>query len=294
MDSTLTQKEILVTIGIPMYNAERFLRKTLASVLNQTYSNFELIITDDGSTDASVNIVKSFDDPRIQLIADGENHGISFRLNQQINLAKGKYFVRMDADDIMFPQRLEKQISYLENNPDVDVVGSSAVIIDDDNKVIGYRNSMLPPTYEGALKIITFIHPTIAGKIEWFKKYGYNENLNGAEDFDLWLRSRNQSNFRTINEPLIYYRDPLKFKLKTYLFRLVQQRKIFRTDPLLQKKTLLRNKTILFSHLKSIFAKAISFMGLDDRYIVMRNIQASSSELNLQKYQIQLDEFFKH
>ena len=76
-----------VTIGIPVYNAEKFIRNTLISIFNQTYSNFELIITDDGSTDDSLNIIKSFTDNRIRIYSDGENKGISYRLNQQVNLA---------------------------------------------------------------------------------------------------------------------------------------------------------------------------------------------------------------
>ena len=113
-------KEVFISVGIPVYNAEKFLEKTIRSVLNQSYKNFELIITDDGSSDKSVDIVKSFNDSRITLIADGENRGISYRLNQQIRLAKGKYFFRMDADDLMFPERIFTQVNFLEQNPEID------------------------------------------------------------------------------------------------------------------------------------------------------------------------------
>lgn len=276
-------EDILVSIAIPMYNAERFLRFTLNSILNQTHANFELIITDDGSTDSSIEIVKSFDDPRIQLYVDGLNKGISYRLNQQIDLAKGKYFIRMDADDIMFNNRLEKQIEFLEKNPSVDVVGSSAVIIGDDNEIIGFRLAQIPPSHKDALKTITFIHPTVTGKTDWFRKYKYDEELIGAEDFDLWLRSRQNSVFEVIKEPLLFYRDPLTFKLKTYTFRLRQQRKIFRKDSYLTNHYFEKNKMIFISYLKSNLALLINTLGLDNYYIARRN-KSSTGNIFLDDY----------
>ncbi|WP_223560016.1 glycosyltransferase [Chryseobacterium lathyri] len=271
-------ENILVSIAIPLFNAEKFLSFTLDSILNQTYKNFELIITDDGSTDRSIEIVNLYNDPRIKLYIDGMNKGISFRLNQQIDLAKGKYFIRMDADDIMFEDRIEKQIKFLENNPDVDVVGSSAVIIGDDNEIIGYRSAYIPKSYDEALKKSTFIHPTVAGKTKWFRKYKYDEGLIGAEDFDLWLRSREFSVFQIIKEPLLFYRDPLKFKLKTYNFRLKQQRKIFSKDNYLKKNNIKQKKIILISYIKSFLAFSISIVGLDNYYIAKRN---SNSDINM-------------
>ena len=123
----------LVTIGIPCYNVGRFIALSIKSVLAQTYTNFELIITDDGSTDNTVDEIRKFNDSRIIMIVDGENHGISYRLNQQIDMAKGYIFIRMDGDDIMFPNRVEKQVKYLQEHPNIDVVGTGAVIIDDEN-----------------------------------------------------------------------------------------------------------------------------------------------------------------
>jgi glycosyltransferase involved in cell wall biosynthesis len=210
----------LVTIGIPVYNCERFIRQAIESVLNQTYANFELIITDDGSTDKSVAIIKQFDDKRIRLVVDNENHGISYRLNQQIRLAKGEYFVRMDGDDVMMPYRIEKQVEYLSNHPEVDLVGSSAIIIDDDNNIIGIRrNNNCYRNIDDVYKYGLFIHPTVAGRMSWFLKWQYREDMTGVEDYDLWLRSYNSSKFYNEIAPLMYYRDPLRFKLSTYLFR---------------------------------------------------------------------------
>lgn len=291
MDKIIEKQTPLVTIGIPVYNAEKFLETAIKSVLRQTYTNFELIITDDGSTDNSVNCVKKFNDPRIILKSDGKNHGISYRLNQQISLAKGKYFIRMDADDIMFTERVEKQVAFLENNPNVDVTGSHAVIIDDENKIIGLRASSPPLTYKDVLNASAFIHPTVAGKTTWFSKFGYREELIGAEDFDLWLRSFGTSVFKTLDEPLLFYRDPLKFKLTTYLFRLKQQRRVFRTDQYLSNNPMLKMKTLIGSYVKSLLAMLICFLRLDHQYIAMRNRQSGRNNIDFTKFQKDLDTF---
>ena len=229
-------KEPLITIGIPVYNCESFIALAVRSVLDQTYKNFELIITDDGSKDKTVDILHHFDDPRIIIISDGENHGIVYRLNQQIKLAKGKYFVRMDGDDIMFPDRIERQVAFLETHKEVDVVGGSAVIIGDDNEIIGMRGYVKG---EDVYTCTGFIHPTVCAKIEFFRKYKYRDELKGIEDFDLWTRSNKVAIFKILNDPVLFYRDPLKFKLKTYLFRQEQCRNGLRNW--LQESLITRN-----------------------------------------------------
>lgn len=210
----------LVTIGMPVYNCEQFIEQALKSVLAQTYENFELIITDDGSTDNTLEIIKKFDDPRIKLLVDGKNRGISYRLNQLIDIASGEFFVRMDGDDLMFPDRIEKQINYLLQYPEIDVVGSDAVIIDNKNVIIGIRGGERRIIDINDLFISTrFMHPTVAGRTQWFKIWRYREEFSGCEDFDLWIRSFANSSFADLGIPLMFYRDPLHYKLKTYIFR---------------------------------------------------------------------------
>jgi len=274
----------VVTIGIPIYNAECFLESSIKSVLNQTFNNFELILSDDGSTDHSLEIAKSFKDPRIIILSDGLNKGISYRLNEQISMARGKYFVRMDADDLMFPSRLEKQISFLESHPDIDVIGSQAVVIDDNNKILGIRNSVIPVTINEALQKSIFIHPTVAGKTEWFRKFGYSDELKGVEDFDLWIRSFNQSKFHILHEPLLFYRDPLKIKLNTYRFRQQQLRKCIWSN-----RNLIKTKSLMLitikSYLKNILFRTANALHFDQKIVSRRNkpikdILSNSNQLN--------------
>lgn len=274
-----------VTIGIPVYNCQEHIALAIRSVLNQTYTNFELIITDDGSTDGTLDILKQFEDPRISLVADGKNCGISYRLNQQIDMAKGKYFVRMDGDDIMFPYRIEKQISYLEKHTEIDVVGSSAVIIGNNNEILGIRkgtNDFI--SSKDYLFKARFIHPTVAGKVSWFKKYYYKEIYNGCEDCNLWIRSFKESKFYTLEEPLFFYREPLDFKLKTYLFRKAQGRRMRFEERKFIGNNMLVYNFIWKSFLVSFFVYILHLVHLDSLFIGRRNLVIKEDVGDYDKY----------
>lgn len=267
-----TTKKPLVTIGIPCYNVGKFISLSIKSVLMQTYTNFELIITDDGSTDNTIDEIRKFKDSRIKLIVDGENHGISYRLNQQIDMAKGYIFIRMDSDDIMFPNRVEEQVKYLQENPNVDVVGTGAVIIDNDNNIIGLRQGAISVKHpEDAINNSVFIHPTVAGRLSFFKKYKYDDELSGVEDKDLWCRGLQDSIFDIMQKPLLFYRDPLKFKLSTYLSRKKKGRM-----QVLKRWSLFRDKRpavkyIFDSYAKGIGAYILCKIGKESRFIAQRN-----------------------
>lgn len=270
-----------VTVGIPAYNAENFIGLAITSVLNQTYTDFELIITDDGSSDKTLEIVRSFRDSRIMVVSDGQNRGISYRLNQQIEMAKGKYFARMDADDIMFVDRLERQIAYLEAHKDVDIIGGGAYIIDDENNIIGkrVRESEIIITPDSWYNGASFIHPTVTGKIEYFRKYGYSDELKGVEDQNLWFRSSLESKLVDLPEIVMFYRDPLKFKLKTYLFRRRQNRKQWRKRELIERlgryKCL---KGICLSYYKQVVVISIKLIGLQSKLLSKRNTVIGATE----------------
>ena len=262
----------LVTIGIPTYNVGSFVSLSIESVLAQTYTNFELIITDDGSTDNTVDEIRKFNDPRIKLIVSSENHGISYCLNKQIDMAKGDIFVRMDGDDLMFPTRVEEQVRFLQEHPDTDVVGAGAVVIDDENNIIGQRqNKKTIRRPEDVINNTPFIHPTVCGRIGFFRKYHYEERLCGVEDNDLWLRGIIESKYAIIPQPLIFYRDPLKFKLKTYTMRQMKGcKEVFMRWSIFKDK-LPAIRYIIMAFAKSFAAILYSILGKDEKFIARRN-----------------------
>lgn len=282
MPYQMTDSNPLVSIGLPIYNCEKFVAQAIASVINQTYTNWELIVTDDGSTDKSIEIIETFQDNRINIIKDDINRGIADRLNQQIKLANGEYFCRMDADDIMFPDRIRHQLSYLETYRDVSAISSSAIIIDDRNTIIGLRKSFSSGT-ETVMDIISgksgHIHPTVFGRISFFKKYLYNPEFNGIEDFDLWIRTIGNDKMISMNTPLLFYRDPLKFKYKTYAGRLetlVKYYGILHAERRLSMS--LYYKLVATIKLKQMAAKILNTIGLDKIFISRRNNSVSDLE----------------
>lgn len=195
-----------VTIAIPFYNGEKYLGKAIKSVIDQTYTDWELLLIDDGSNDSSFDIAKYYEnqDHRIKIYKDGENKNLGYRLNQIPSLVDTEYLCRMDADDIMHPQKIMSQITYLENNPETDILGTNAYSIDSEDNVQGIR---FLPENSLATDVRSFIHPTIMGRTEWFKNNPYDVNAIRIEDAELWLRTYKLNNFKTLNQPLFFYRE---------------------------------------------------------------------------------------
>lgn len=207
----------LVTIGLPFYNDRLTLELAIKSIFAQTYKNWELILVDDGSTDGSLNIAKKITDKRVRIISDEKNKGLIFRLNQIASLAKGKYLARMDADDLMQPTRIEKQVEFLENNPDVDLVDTGAYSIYRNEVPKGKRGlNDINTDAKQVIKRAMLLHASVAGKTNWFINNPYNEEYVRAEDYELWCRTFKYSKFGRIKEPLYIVREG-KINIKNYL-----------------------------------------------------------------------------
>jgi len=199
-------KKPLVSVVMSVYNGEKYLEKTIDSVLSQEGVTFEFIIVDDCSNDDSVNIIKRYNDKRIVLIRNEQNVGLAGSLNKAISMCKGDIIARIDADDICLPGRFKNQSEYLIKN-NLDVCGGEAELIDElDN------NAGIMKVRSGKfLKILLWkpgvlIHPTIMAMAEFFKKNKYNEKLLTAQDYELWLRTMDIASFDNMNIPLIKYR----------------------------------------------------------------------------------------
>jgi glycosyltransferase involved in cell wall biosynthesis len=198
-----------VTIAMSVLNAASTVGFAVRSIVEQTYANWELIVLDDGSTDATPEIVRSFADTRIRLVRDGRNLGLAARLNQIIASAAGKYIARMDADDVAYPDRLLRQVRYLEANPDVDLVGTSAVVFAGNGDTVGVFPVETEHAKITARPDLGFVlpHPTWLGRREWFARFGYRESARRAQDQDLLLRAHRASRFANLPEVLLGYRQ---------------------------------------------------------------------------------------
>ncbi|MDD3579951.1 MAG: glycosyltransferase family 2 protein [Desulfobacca sp.] len=201
----------LVSVIMAAYNAGNFIGSALNSVLGQTYSNFELIIVDDASTDNTRGIIESYNDPRLVIIRNTKNLKPAAARNIAIDAAHGKYIALCDADDLCMPSRLKVQVNYLETHIEIDVVGSNAYVFDAAGTIIG--GLVLKGTdHQALIKNINWdiplIHPSIMARATWFKKYRYRDTYHRAQDRELFFRSYKDSIFANIPEFLYAYRDP--------------------------------------------------------------------------------------
>lgn len=211
-----TKKQPLVSVIIPVYNYGMYLSAAIDSILRQTYSAFELIIVDDASTDKSFEIIDGYKNmypDKIQVIhlKKNLNSGGDRCANEGIKKARGEYIARMDADDIALPTRLEKQVDFLEKNPDVFLVGSNAYVIDGDGQFIGEK--LQPQVNEEILRTYSTFHPII------HPSSMYRATLNKKEEFEYKIKYKSNNDYYTffnlicngyifanLSEKLIYYR----------------------------------------------------------------------------------------
>jgi glycosyltransferase involved in cell wall biosynthesis len=201
---------MMVTISIVMavYNAEKYLRESMQSILDQEYQDYEFIIINDGSTDKSEAIIKSFSDPRIKYYTQ-DNCGLASSLNRGIGLSSGRYIARMDADDISMPERLKKQAGFLDENEDVVLVGTWAARINESGSLL---DTLKPYTTHKQIRrhILNdneFIHPSVCFRRESFDALGgYDTQYRYAQDYDLFLRMSENGFVANIPEVLVKYR----------------------------------------------------------------------------------------
>lgn len=199
----------LVTVAMPIYNAGQYLRLAVLSIVEQTFTDWELLIIDDGSTDDALKSIEDINDARIRILRDGENKGLAARLNECIDMARGQYLARMDQDDVSYPERFSRQIMALQHDSLLDLVASRAITIDENSQLTGMFPSAI--THDEICnrpwKGFYFPHPTWMGTIEWFRKYRYTEpGPYFCEDQDLLLRSYQNSRFAVLEEIQFAYR----------------------------------------------------------------------------------------
>ncbi len=190
-----------------VYNGQKHLREAIDSILNQTYENFEFIIINDGSTDTSEEIIKSYKDSRIKLINNKKNLGLPASLNKAIKLSRGEYIARMDADDISEIERLEKQVEFMEKNLSVDVCGTWINILG------SFKGKWKYPTNDEDIKTRllfnnVIVHPSVMFRRRSLLKNNlyYDPNFRKIQDYELWARAVGKLRFANINKYLLKYR----------------------------------------------------------------------------------------
>ncbi|MDG6871705.1 glycosyltransferase [Glaesserella parasuis] len=204
--------EPLVSVIIPCYNAEKFVEKSVRSIMEQTYKNLEIIVINDCSNDSTKKILLELqkEDCRIVYIENEFNLKLPKTLNKGISISNGEYIARMDADDISFHNRIEKQMDFLLKNSHIDMISANYKVIDELGNITSISSS-LPTEHLDIINRLTwqspFAHPLVIGKRSFFINLGGYRDIHYAEDYDMWIRGWLEGyRFANLNEILLYYR----------------------------------------------------------------------------------------
>lgn len=201
-----------ISVILPAYNCDRFIRAAVESVLQQTYPDFELLVIDDGSTDQTAAVVSQLADQRVRLIRNEKNLGLVNTLNKGIGLAKGQYIARMDGDDLCMPDRFAIQLAYLRALPYPALLTATAQLINEDGQETGVWEDDVRHLTPAAIRHFLpknncIVHPAVMAPAALFRRYRYQIRQKQSEDYDLWLRmAADGVSLEKISTPLLRHR----------------------------------------------------------------------------------------
>lgn len=283
----------VVSVVLPVYNCERYLGDAIESIISQTFTSFELIIVNDGSTDRSANIIAAFNDKRIRVLHQA-NQGLAATLNRGIDLARGKYIARQDQDDLSNPDRISLQVAYMEDHPDCVLLGSWAQIMEVDRLVERFHRH---PVDEFMLRYqLLFNNPFVHSSVLLRRSallqvggYTTDPERQPPEDYELWSRLSRIGSVANIGEVLLTYREipgsmsrvgPSPFKRRLIM---ICAENIAAATGMPSDDSSIRAIAALthgeaselqhrpdFAHMKDILLKAINGLGTGDALLPLR------------------------
>ena len=270
-----------VTIAIPFYNEERYLAAAVQSILDQTFTDFELLLVDDGSTDGSLAIARGFGDARVVVIAEGPRRHLGARLNQVARRARADLVARMDADDLAHPRRIAAQIAILDADASCDAVGAWAAVVDQAGAILAILDSEARPRDPRvALRRGLMVHATMVARREWLLANPYDERFTRAEDRDLWCRVVRTSKLVVVPEVLYIQRVSTRGRdfLRDYIESQRQNRQLYalhgpRTVGIVESA-----RQRLLSTAKSFAMTVAVASGVADRLVRRRGRSATAHE----------------
>ena len=196
-----------VSVILSAYNAEQYLGEAIESILAQTFTDFELLVVNDGSTDRTADIVRGYADYRVQLVTNPSNLGLAKSLNQGIAVARGRYIARQDADDFSLPERLQKQFDFMERHSQVAVLGTGRRILSSSGPIKSGRMPMASPSFSDMLKSNRIVGASaMIRKKRLDEVGGYDDFFRQADDYELWLRITKKYSVANLPEALYVVR----------------------------------------------------------------------------------------
>ncbi len=209
--SAINGKKLAVIM--PVYNAEQFLKECVDAILNQTYTDFQLLACNDGSKDSSLAILEEYAarDSRVTVLCNPENLGIVGTRNHLLSKlpADAEFVAMIDADDVCYPDRFERQIAFLQEHPEIGGVGSSLDIIDENSQITGFRAYPVEPEQirKKLLQTNVLAQPAMMVRRELLEKTGeYSKECPVAQDYEYWLRAIENFDFANLQKPVLRYR----------------------------------------------------------------------------------------
>lgn len=265
-----------ISIGIPFYNAEDYLTDAIRSIFAQTYQDWELLLVDDGSTDCSLEIACSVRDPRVRVLSDGQNRRLPYRLNQITAEARYDLIGRMDADDLISPNRFEKQLVVLNTHPEVDLVTTGVCSITNDTHPVGMRFGSPDDTITGRKLLLgqcAIVHAAMLGRKEWFIRNPYNLSIPRAQDYELWLRAYSKKDFKCyiLSDVLYYYREEINVTPQKMMAAYATQRQFIKQYGHLGFNNFEIPVLKIKSHCKSLIVQFLSICNKMDLLLSRRN-----------------------
>lgn len=270
---------VRVTIGIPFFNASNTLRAAIQSVLAQTFTDWELILVNDGSTDSSRSIASEISDSRITLVSLTTNRGLVWGLNEIARRASGEYLARMDADDLMHPRRIERQVQFLDQHPDIQMLSTAAYVIDADGLPVGMRALRPPDTRPSALlRRNLIVHPSVMGRTAWFRENPYDPDYPRSEDHELWCRTCQKTAWGHLPEPLLFLRDCASAQVAKYAASCRSDRRIYRSYGPTQVGRVRTAMLLMGGFAKPLIYSAMVRLGLEAELLRGRNLPISPDQ----------------
>lgn len=225
------KEQPLVSVIMPAYNAERFIGEAIKSVINQTYKNWELIVIDDCSTDKTLDEINKFHDCRIKKYQNYENKGISYTTNRAIEISSGKYIALLDDDDICMPDRLSKEVLFLNKNENIDIVGGKSLYIDESGQLIGQSpEPRISPKYNKSMLLfggVSFSNSTALIRKEFIIENNllFKDGCFGMQDVAFYMDASKCGNISAIEDNVLMYRIHSESETACNLERNFEQRK---------------------------------------------------------------------
>lgn len=213
----MTSVKPAITVGLPVAReSETYVGQAVQSVINQTFTDWELLIVADGSSPELLRFLKTFSDPRIRIVAHAQSAGLAARLNEIAALARGEFLARFDADDIMMPNRLRHQMEFLSAS-DADVISGRAVVIDESAGIVAVTPDVSERvSVESMFAATPLIHPTVFARTAWFRSHPYDETLLRCQDKALWITASVDSTIVRDSERVLFYRVSRDLNPKKY------------------------------------------------------------------------------